>query len=347
MKVLYAIQGTGNGHITRAKEILPVLKRSVETDVLVSGMHSELELGYPVKHRYNGLGFKFGKKGGVDFAATWKDGSPIDFLKEVRDLDLSAYDLVINDFEPISAWAAKNQSLPCFGLSNQGALLNGRVPKPAPKKGDSFAKALLKYYAPVDVNFGFHYWEVDPYTSTPIIRNEIRELSLNERDFYLVYLPFYGDDKIITALSTFSCSKWKVFSKHASRPYTSGNLEINPLSSDLFLSQLASCKGVISSAGFGLTSEVLFLGKKLLAIPMKGQYEQRCNAFSLSQLGITVVKSLKPKWHQTIQEWLSSEKTVRLDFPNRTQSVVDGILNAAVEITSSPEEWIISLHSEF
>ncbi len=38
MRILYAIQGTGNGHLTRAKEIIPMLQQKGELDILVSGM---------------------------------------------------------------------------------------------------------------------------------------------------------------------------------------------------------------------------------------------------------------------------------------------------------------------
>ena len=36
MKVLYAFQGTGNGHIARAQEIIPILKKYAEVDILIS-----------------------------------------------------------------------------------------------------------------------------------------------------------------------------------------------------------------------------------------------------------------------------------------------------------------------
>ena len=55
MKVLYAIQGTGNGHISRANEIIPILERRVSLDVLVSGKNSTLKLNYPVKYNFNGI----------------------------------------------------------------------------------------------------------------------------------------------------------------------------------------------------------------------------------------------------------------------------------------------------
>jgi predicted glycosyltransferase len=66
MKILYAVQGTGNGHLARATEIVPLLRKFGKTDVLVSGRSGELELPFPVKYRFYGLSFFFGKKGGID-----------------------------------------------------------------------------------------------------------------------------------------------------------------------------------------------------------------------------------------------------------------------------------------
>ena len=44
MKILYAIQGTGNGHISRARDIIPVLMQMGELDILISGTEAEVEL---------------------------------------------------------------------------------------------------------------------------------------------------------------------------------------------------------------------------------------------------------------------------------------------------------------
>jgi hypothetical protein len=43
MKILYGIQGTGNGHVSRAKEILPVMRRYAEVDVLISGRECDIK----------------------------------------------------------------------------------------------------------------------------------------------------------------------------------------------------------------------------------------------------------------------------------------------------------------
>ena len=40
MKILYAIQGTGNGHLSRAREFIPALAARTSMDVLISGTNA-------------------------------------------------------------------------------------------------------------------------------------------------------------------------------------------------------------------------------------------------------------------------------------------------------------------
>ena len=63
MKVLYALQATGNGHISRANEIIPILEQRCDLDILVSGTQSEINLNHHIKYRRKGLSFAFGKNG--------------------------------------------------------------------------------------------------------------------------------------------------------------------------------------------------------------------------------------------------------------------------------------------
>ncbi len=59
MRILYAIQGTGNGHISRALDVIPLLKEKAKVDLLTSGIQADLSLPYPVKYRFNGFGLYF------------------------------------------------------------------------------------------------------------------------------------------------------------------------------------------------------------------------------------------------------------------------------------------------
>jgi len=112
MKILYAIQGTGNGHISRARDIIPFLEEKGQLDVLISGTEADVELGYPVKFALKGMSFVFGKKGGVDLAATYKKAKLKRFYREIKSLHVNDYDIVISDFEPVSAWACRLQKNP-------------------------------------------------------------------------------------------------------------------------------------------------------------------------------------------------------------------------------------------
>lgn len=61
MRILYAIQGTGNGHVCRAEDIVPLLMKKGEVDVLISGTQADVQLPFPIKYRFEGLSFIFGK----------------------------------------------------------------------------------------------------------------------------------------------------------------------------------------------------------------------------------------------------------------------------------------------
>ena len=67
MKILYALQGTGNGHLTRAQKILPILENYGELDVFMSGSNTQLKLeNYDVKQR-KGLSLFYNELGEVSY----------------------------------------------------------------------------------------------------------------------------------------------------------------------------------------------------------------------------------------------------------------------------------------
>ena len=155
MKILYAIQGTGNGHITCAKEVLPYLRKRADVDILISGTQVDVELPYDIKFRFHGMSFIFGKKGGIDYLDTYKKSNIKRLFKEIQKLPVEEYDLIFSDFEPISAWACYLKNKPCIGFSHQVAVTAKGTPQPNHK--DMLGRAVLKYYAPVSVRYGFHY----------------------------------------------------------------------------------------------------------------------------------------------------------------------------------------------
>jgi len=324
MKILYAIQGTGNGHLSRAREIIPILQRKGELDLLISGTQADVDLPHPVKYRFKGLCFIFGKKGGVDVMATYRKSNLKRLFEEIKSLPVENYDLVINDFEPVSAWACRRKHKHCVGLSHQAAVIDKNAPKP--KKKDLLGKAILHNYAPVSVSYGFHFENYSEEIFTPVIRSEIRNPLAEIKPHYTVYLPAYSDKRIIRVLTEIKNIEWQVFSKHNKEIYQKGNLYIRPIENDAFIKSLISCTGILCGAGFETPAEALFLKKKLLVIPMKGQYEQQCNAAALDNLGVPVLKSLKDKHLDKIKSWAKSPQSIPVFYPDITEKIIDLVI---------------------
>lgn len=323
MKILYAIQGTGNGHVTRAKEILPYLKEKATVDILISGYECDIELEFPVTFKFHGLNYTFGKNGGIDFWQTLKKFRIFRFLREIKKLPVKNYDLIISDFEPISAWAAKLKNVNCISLSHQNAVLDEN----SPKKGYfKLQQWILKYYAPSKIKFGFHFLSYSSAIFTPIIRKKIRQSTVSNKGHYTVYLPSYDHNKILEVLSEIPLVKWHVFSKKTNGLIFKKNVLIYPINEFDFIKSLTTCEGVLCGAGFETPAEALFLKKKLMVIPMKNQFEQQCNAAALEKMGVHVIKTLEKKRLKKIAKWIHSSPEYKVNYPDITEDILESIL---------------------
>ena len=320
MRILYAIQGTGNGHLTRAEDIIPFIKHYGEVDLFISGAQSDVKLSYPVKYKSKGLSFYFGKKGGIDFVKTFRNNSSKDVYKEIKKFPVQYYDLIINDFEPITAWACKKRNVPCVALSHQSALLSPNTPRP--KKIDPVGEWVLHNYAPVEKYVSFHFERYDSNIFTPVIRQSIRQGKKQIKDHFTVYLPAYDDRELVPILSKIPLVSWHIFSKHAKRAYQFGRVSVFPVDKTDFVSSMTSSKGILCGAGFETPAEALFLEKKLMVVPMKSQLEQHYNAASLKKLGIPVLKKIKKSTIGKITEWIDTDSKVSVQYDDQTAEAV-------------------------
>ncbi|MCD0487556.1 glycosyl transferase [Pedobacter sp. MC2016-14] len=324
MKILYAIQGTGNGHISRAREIIPLLQQHGEVDLLISGTQADVKLSQEVKYQFHGFSFIFGKKGGVDHYKTWKTMNLRRFAKDMRVVPLKEYNLILNDFEPVTAWACKQQRIESVALSHQASFESRHVPKP---KSIDWAQLVMKYYAPATHHVGFHFDRYDDFIYTPVIRAEIRNMVISDLGHYTVYLPAIDDQFLVPILKNIPHIKWEVFSKHTRLSYIDGNVSVQPVNNEFFNKSLASCTGLFTGGGFEGPAEALYMGKKLLVAPMKFQYEQQCNAFALRQFGLPVIWGSNKNWLPVIKEWVSQPQEHVFHFPDETAAVIDKVVN--------------------
>ena len=188
MRILYGVQGTGNGHITRARIMAKAFakRKDVVVDYLFSGREQlkyfDMEIFGQFKC-FTGLTFSTAN-GAISRWQTLKSNKLGSLIQDIKGLDLSSYDLLINDFEPISAWAAKLQNIPSISISHQVPFLH-----PIPKQGYNLLDRLLtKYFAPTDIKLGVHWYHFGHPIMPPFIEAKINNCIDDKK--LLVYLPF-------------------------------------------------------------------------------------------------------------------------------------------------------------
>ncbi len=323
MKILYGIQGTGNGHISRAKAILPSLQEVGDVDILISGTNSDVNPGYSVKYRFKGLSYTFGKKGGIDYLNTVLNLHPATFIKDVSRLPVEEYDLIISDFEPVTAWACWLKNKPCTGLSHQASFLSDKAPRP--EKINVTGEFIFRNYAPVTNHVGFHFHKYDSFIQTPVIRQEIRQLTPSEESHITIYLPAYSHELLIQLVENTN-HDIHIFSKKTRQYSKHGKIQIFPVSDEAYLDSLAGCKALICGAGFEAPSEGLYLGKRMMCIPMSDQYEQTCNAAALQQFGVMISEKADATLPQKIEELVSVKKPNPIDYEDIVEDVIHQLL---------------------
>ena len=286
MKILYGVQGTGNGHITRAREMAPLLKAAgAQVDFVFSGRdpaaYFDME-PFGNYRAFSGLTLKM-RGGKLDYLATTLGNHPLQFLGDLRAMDTRGYDRVITDFEPVVAWAARRQRTPVIGFGHQYAFRH-RVPL----AGDNLAGRLVfSHFAPVATSVGLHWHHFDQPILPPVI--EVSEIVAEpDPQLVLVYLPSVDPADLQQLLGTQAEFRFHVYCG-VTEPVETGNVTLMPFSRRNFVHDLERCGAVICNAGFALVSEVLALGKRALVIPLRGHMEQLSNAAALRQLGYTSV----------------------------------------------------------
>ncbi len=324
MRILYAFQGTGNGHAARARAILPELSRYAQVDVATSGMNSQLNVGFPISHHYRGISYENNGQGRISYIKTVRAFSFVRAIRDIRSVPLTSYDCVVNDFEPITAYAALRAGVPSLALSHQAAFLSRGSPRP--KNKDYLAEGVFKWYAPASAAIGFHFERYDSNIITPLLRSEIHDAKVSNEGHMTVYLPGFDDQYLANILRCVAPKNVHIFSRKVSSIVQRDNVTILPVAHDTFVRSLLSCDGFLAGAGFEGPAEALHLGKKLMVVPLGGQYEQWCNAAALAKLRVPNLTRVTHRESERIREWFNSPEKVELRFPCVMAEVVGRVM---------------------
>ena len=325
MKIFYAVQATGNGHISRAMEILPYLERYGKVDIFLSGANNSLELDASVKYRSKGLSLFYTNGGGLNYLEIVRQFAPLRILKEVKELPVEKYDLVLNDFESITSLACTYKKVPSVNFGHQASFVSPKVPRP--DKKEWMGEWILRNYARATQYIGLHFSQYDDFILPPVIKREILQADPVDKGHVTVYLSSFSDATVSRYLSPLKDYTFQVFSKEVKQPVQHGNILFIPVSKHAFNKSLITCKAIITGAGFETPAEAMYLGKKLLVIPIRGQYEQFCNAAALEKLGVPVLKGLDGEFPVIFQQLMQQRRKPNFRLDHSTESIISYLMH--------------------
>ena len=133
------------------------------------------------------------QNGRVDYFNTYRQNSFKQFWSDVKALDLSTYDLILTDYEPVTAWAARagTQAVYWYWASV-------RIQKPSLYRSLVSGSVKSINYFTCSRWLGMH-WQPLDNCIPPIVREQQSEAELSERHV-LVYLPFENLEQVVDAL---------------------------------------------------------------------------------------------------------------------------------------------------
>ena len=304
MKIFYAIQATGNGHISRAIQLYPYLQKFGSVDFFLSGNNASLNIDLPVKFKSEGCSLHYSKCGGLNYWNIAKNIQPVQMYKDAKSLPLKDYDVVINDFDSITSLACKLQKVHSVQFGHQASFISNATPRP--EKKSIMGEMILKHYAPSPKHIGLHFEKYDSFIHPPIIKDEIVNAKPKNLKHITVYLPSFQKDCLEKAFNKLLDVEFHWFLNDVEFKHTVSNITYYPVNQKHFNESLITCHGIITGGGFETPAEALYLGKKILSIPIRNHYEQECNAAALKKLGVPVVYEVGDDFDLIIENWLNS-----------------------------------------
>ena len=312
LRVLFAVQGEGRGHLTQALALAPMLRRRGHAVVgAIAGTSRwgdvpaffRRGLGAPVE-TVESPGFVSGADGRIRAGATfWTNlararrfAPSLDRISAA--VDRLEPDVVVNFYEGLMGLHAvlRVTDAPVVAVGHQfmaDAPGYPRLPgQPLQRLAMDAYTRLVGTGAATRLALSLYDAPDRPGVRVvpPLLRGQLAELADRPSDgSILVYLM---EPALAPSLAAWSDRhpdvRLHVFAQVEPHAHSAA-LTFHGLSGTAFLERMAVARGVVCTAGFETVSEAMWLGTPALMVPTPGHYEQRCNAVDAASVGAGVV----------------------------------------------------------
>lgn len=319
MNILYSVQATGNGHLSRAIQLYPFLKEYGNVDFFISGSNVSLKTELPIIGRSKGISLFYKSNGALDYKKILQSFS-FKILIDAYKLPVEKYDLVINDFDFVTSLACFFKNTASIQFGHQASFQSSKTPRAAKK--NIIGEFILKYFVRSTHYLGLHFKSYDHNIYNPVIKQEIIEATPVDEGHISVYLPHYSIQYLEPYLLQESKYHFEVFTSEVTTIRNYQNIVYFPISNSGFTKSLIRSHAVITGGGFETPAEAMYLNKKVLSIPIAKHYEQLSNAAALSELGVKVLMEIDKNFHSIFTHWINHTKPVKLDLTHSTSDIV-------------------------
>lgn len=332
MKVALACNGEGFGHVSRTTAFYEALKDRYDLVILApETVHGFLSDKLPQARVFSVPHMHLAKiSDRINFLRTaWENMPTLLTLKTrilrtgrlLRELGVG---VVINDYEPFSAIAAKRIGIPVLQFNHPGIVVQSPSIMPDALAVKFIARFMMPSY---DKRIFCSFYNGDV---GPMIRQELSDAaaaaSPSPGDYYVVSLKESYRRPVLKRLHQMGIRNYRLF----------------PNPDDHYPSAVANCRAVITSAGHQTLSECIHMGKPVFAIPQRGQYEQRLNARMLVASGwgshgsIRNLKRTLPDFISRLDEYpRKAVPWVKFNFNNDTDRII-GKIEKFIRLSSRP-----------
>ncbi len=202
---------------------------------------------------------------------------------------------VISDFESWTYLFGRLHRLPTYSIDNMQIINRCEIPEEVIGEHRSeyeVAKAFIKSKLPGAAHYFIATFFRPPIRKErtslvpPILRPEVLAMTPSRGEHLLVYQTAEGNEGLLETLAQtgIECRVYGM-RRGIEQEQREGNLRHRPFSEAQFIEDLASARAVVTSGGFTLMSECVYLHKPTLSVPISGHFEQILNGRYLEHEG--------------------------------------------------------------
>lgn len=319
MKIVFLVQGEGRGHMTQAIALAQVLRQGNHeiAAVLVGKSKNRIiptffqeQIQAPVTEFIAPeIVYKLGDAG-VSIAQTLyailknsrRYGAGLNILnKKINEIHP---DLIISFYESYSGLynLIFRPKIPMVCIAHQYLLLHPKFVFPENSKIIdriliNLNSKITSWKAQKQLALSFREMTDVPDRKItvvpPLLRKEVLSLQPSQGAFILVYITHHSLSRAIITWHqlhpdvTLHCF-WD--NPHVSDEFVfDDTLIFHRINGKKYLDKLASCKALVTTAGFESVCEAMYLGKPVMMVPIPNHFEQACNAIDgvIAGAGVT------------------------------------------------------------